>query len=53
MSQAFDTAVKEALGFELKSIESRLTMLEVSVDLMRAELERQQEALKKGGKLEP
>jgi len=50
---AFDTAVKEALGFELKTIERRLTTLEVAVDVMRAELERIREALEKDEKLEP
>jgi hypothetical protein len=49
---AFDTAVREALAFELKSIERRLTTLEVTVDVMRAELERIREALETGGKLE-
>jgi len=37
MSHAFDTAVKDALAFELKTIERRLTMLEVAVDVMKVE----------------
>ena len=53
MSHAFDTAVKESLAFELKNVERRLTTLEVTVDVMKAELERIPGALETGEKLEP
>jgi hypothetical protein len=53
VSHAFDTAVRDALSFELKSIERRLTTLEVAVDVMRAELGRMREALETGEKPEP
>ena len=53
MSHAFDTAVRDSLAFELKSIEGRLTRLEVAVDLMRVELGRIREALEAGERLEP
>jgi hypothetical protein len=46
------TAVKEALASELKSIERRLTTLEVTVDVMKAELERIRETLEASEKPE-
>jgi hypothetical protein len=53
MAHAFDVAVKDALAFELKSVERRLTTLEVAVDVARSELERIRQALETGEKLEP
>ena len=53
MSHAFDTAVRDSLAFELKSIEGRLTRLEVAVDLMRVELGRIREAAEAGERLAP